>query len=336
TGAVRHMFSHHVLKPERVPLEANLWGTPKSSGSFSTLFDRRILRAIEYCDDPFEIRVERRGKGLVSSKVFGLSERLSLAAIDGGLECSNKKRLALSLGDSSCIDLPDESVDAVITDPPFFDHVHYSELADFFFVWQRHILRSATAFSGDTTRSDSEVQNTDPAAFEERLCAVWKECHRVLKPTGLLVFTYHHSRSEGWRCLLHSLTAADLVVVAAHPIKAEMSVAQPKHQAINPVDLDVILVCRKRRTWTTPLRCERPNDAAREWARDQIARFVDVGRPVGKNDIRVILMAQLLCALSQCGAEVNPVEAFDRTINEVERSLERLVAEFASGPSRCT
>src|SRR5262249_27901195 len=28
TGAVRHMFYHHILKPERVPLEANVWGTP--------------------------------------------------------------------------------------------------------------------------------------------------------------------------------------------------------------------------------------------------------------------------------------------------------------------
>ena len=44
TGAVRHMFSHHILKPERTPLEANLWGTPKSSGAFSTLFQSRILR----------------------------------------------------------------------------------------------------------------------------------------------------------------------------------------------------------------------------------------------------------------------------------------------------
>ena len=32
TGAVRHMFSHHILKPERTPIEANPWGTPKSSG----------------------------------------------------------------------------------------------------------------------------------------------------------------------------------------------------------------------------------------------------------------------------------------------------------------
>src|ERR1035438_10415244 len=55
TGAVRHMFTHHILKPERTPIEANLWGTPKSSGAFSTLFRSRLLRAVEYRDAPFEI-----------------------------------------------------------------------------------------------------------------------------------------------------------------------------------------------------------------------------------------------------------------------------------------
>ena len=48
TGAVRHMFSHYVLKPERTPLEAHPWGTPASSGSFSTLFQSRLLRAQVY------------------------------------------------------------------------------------------------------------------------------------------------------------------------------------------------------------------------------------------------------------------------------------------------
>ena len=38
-----HMFSHHILKPERTPLENSVWGTPKSSGTFSTLFESRLL-----------------------------------------------------------------------------------------------------------------------------------------------------------------------------------------------------------------------------------------------------------------------------------------------------
>jgi len=57
TGAVRHLFSHHILKPERTPIEANVWGTPKSSGSFLTLFKTRILRAIDYRQSPVEIRL---------------------------------------------------------------------------------------------------------------------------------------------------------------------------------------------------------------------------------------------------------------------------------------
>ena len=59
TGAIRHMFAHHILKPERVPIEGNVWGTSKSSGSFSTLFKSRLLRAIEYHSAPFELEIER-------------------------------------------------------------------------------------------------------------------------------------------------------------------------------------------------------------------------------------------------------------------------------------
>jgi putative DNA methylase len=57
TGAVRHLFSHHILKPERMPIEANVWGTQKSSGSFSNLFKSRLLRAVDYRDAPFEIEL---------------------------------------------------------------------------------------------------------------------------------------------------------------------------------------------------------------------------------------------------------------------------------------
>ena len=42
------------------------------------------------------------------------------------------RALYLSCGDSSSTGLATGSVDLVLTDPPFFDNVHYSELADFF------------------------------------------------------------------------------------------------------------------------------------------------------------------------------------------------------------
>lgn len=72
TGAVRHMFAHHILKPERTPIEANVWGTPKSSGSFSTLFKTRLLRAVAYRTTPTEVQADSDG-GKISSPPFSLA-----------------------------------------------------------------------------------------------------------------------------------------------------------------------------------------------------------------------------------------------------------------------
>src|SRR5205807_1416996 len=73
TGAIRHMFAHHILKPERVPIEGNVWGTSKSSGSFSTLFRSRLLRAIEYRTAPFEVEVQPRNGRNSGRRVYGAS-----------------------------------------------------------------------------------------------------------------------------------------------------------------------------------------------------------------------------------------------------------------------
>src|SRR5208283_2204464 len=73
TGAIRHMFAHHILKPERVPIEGNVWGTSKSSGSFSTLFRSRLLRAIEYHASPFEVAIERVNGHSEGRRIHGAS-----------------------------------------------------------------------------------------------------------------------------------------------------------------------------------------------------------------------------------------------------------------------
>lgn len=299
TGAVRHMFAHHILKPERVPLEANVWGTPRSSGSFSTMFEGRIRRALEYADEPFELRVFPGKSGKRTEKIYGLSEKIGTPVAENYAAFARGQRVYLSCGDSGATDLPDRSVDAVLTDPPFFDNVHYSQLADFFHVWQRHILGADGCREPETTRSDREVQNADESGFTDRLAAVWREAHRVLKDDGLLAFTYHHSRPEGWRCVLHALMDAGFGISAVHPIKAEMSVAMPKHQAKEPIDLDIILVCRKRsrlkpHSWNGDL-WETVSPPARAHAE----RLRKAGRKLSRNDVRIIVMAHLLWQVSR-------------------------------------
>jgi hypothetical protein len=326
TGAVRHMFAHHILKPERVPLEANLWGTPKSSGSFSTMFEGRIRRALDYADDPFEISLADRNGKKASNKIFGLSEKIGFRIADSFPAFADGKRVYLSCGDSSATDLPDASVDAIITDPPFFDNVHYSQLADFFHVWQRHVLGSNGHWEACTTRSDDEVQNADVDAFTSRLGAVWAETHRVLKEDGLLIFTYHHSRPEGWRSVLEALMAAGFGITAAHPIKSEMSVAMPKHQASEPIDLDIIVVCRKR----SQLQPHKWNGdlwgTVKPIATEQVRRLCDSGRRLSRNDVRVIIMAQLLRQLSVSHTMDAALQLLDATNGETEVLIEELHA----------
>jgi putative DNA methylase len=332
TGAVRHMFYHHILKPERVPLEANLWGTPRSSGSFSTLFESRILRALDYADDPFEIQlIDKKGKKS-SEKVYGLASALGYSIATDATEFEGGEKVYLSCGDSSTTDIPPGSVDAVISDPPFFDNVHYSQLADFFHVWQRHFLRANDPSRGSTTRSEDEVQNGDAATFTNRLGAVWTECRRVLKDDGLLVFTYHHSRPEGWSSVLQAIMDAGFMVVAAHPIKAEMSVATPKHQAKDPIDLDIVLVCRKRASVPQRSHAKLRWENVLELAENQIARLRAADRWLSRNDIRIIVMAQLMRALSQSGNTKSGLAELEACAASVETAIARLAVWEAGKP----
>ena len=298
TGAVRHMFSHHILKPERQPLEANVWGTPYSSGSFSTLFKSRLLRALEYKQRPFEVKPKIGQVKITGSKYYGCNDPISSKLhIAKSAKEMKTKSIYLSCGDSSHTDLEDKSVDMVITDPPFFDNVHYSELADFFYAWQLPLLgntRSKTV----TTRNEKEVQDADADNFADKLASVLMECHRVLKDDGILAFSYHHSREEGWSSLAHAVKSAGFSFIFAHPVKAEMSVSSPKQQAKEPIDIDIILVCRKTAKVARGYKSiEHAYQSAKEVSISQIEKFWKVKRKLSRNDLKIVILSHLLVNL---------------------------------------
>jgi len=250
TGAVRPLFSHHILKPERSVLENNVWGTEKSSGAFSTLLRSRLLKAKQYLDAPFEVGsspslfgdTKDSGNGKVIS-----SSPLNLTVTSEWDEFAFKPKTALVLnGDGAELPIPDKSVDAIITDPPYFDFIHYSELSDFFYAWLAPVLRQDYRyFEAPDSSHDHEVQGRNPERFAEKLARVFRECHRVLKDEGVLSFSFHHSRTEGWLSIYEAITIAGFQIVAAHPIYGEMKGANPKSSTKEPITLDAILVCKK-------------------------------------------------------------------------------------------
>ena len=300
TGAVRHMFSHHILKPERTPIEANVWGTPRSSGGFSNLLRSRLLRAIDYREAPTELNGSSLSPKVCSQPFRGCVEPYWPTETPFA-----PRGVYLSAGDSAHTGLPDKSVDIVATDPPFFDNVHYSELADFFHAWQQ-IEEGETNQLHSSTRQAGEVQDTDADRFAAKLRAVFTECNRVLRDQGLLVFTYHHSRPEGWKSLADAIWGAGFRVVNSHPVKAEMSVATPKFQAKEPIQLDIILVCRKRADDTYPVGSEPAESLER--ARLKLRRLADAGFRLSRNDRRITLIGQLL-ASAELGESLDGINA---------------------------
>jgi putative DNA methylase len=43
-------------------------------------------------------------------------------------------------GSATANPLPDSSVDAVISDPPYYDNIPYADVSDFFYVWLRRSI----------------------------------------------------------------------------------------------------------------------------------------------------------------------------------------------------
>lgn len=319
TGAVRHMFSNHILKPERAPLENSVWGTGKSSGTFSTLFESRLLPAKRYLDAPFEVALafDKDGKQNGSRKVLS-SEPIRAGRVNTWAElAASKDGLLILNGDSARLPIPDGTVDAVVTDPPYFDFVHYSELSDFFFAWLSPVLRDRYPWMAKGNSSDpGEVQHKDPDVFSHQLARVFRESSRVLKDDGVLAFSFHHSRAEGWAAIYGALLAANFQVVASHIVHAELRGASPKNAAKDPISVDAILVCRKKKPAQVPdQRCL----DLQEYVARTSNRLEGAGIRLSKADYFVIGSANLMI---QCSIDGLSIDETQKRIDEYKMLLQ--------------
>lgn len=150
--------------------------------------------------------------------------------------------------------LKSESLDLIITDPPFGGLLHYSELSDFFYAWLRLVLRreQSDAFVAEGTPKALEAvankarQPDAPDAFYQQvLTQCWKESFRLLKPAGLLAFTFHHSADEPWVAVLESLFSAGFYLEATFPIRSDESKGKGEFGS-QQIEFDIVHVCRKR------------------------------------------------------------------------------------------
>ncbi|EMA08722.1 Adenine-specific DNA methylase, contains a Zn-ribbon domain [Haloarcula vallismortis] len=213
--------------PQNDMIEGNLWGTEFGRGTFRNIWDM-VIRGVEYANAPTERYVED-----------GETKETPEFAqpIGNGSEVYQ--------GDMRLIDATDE-YDAVITDPPYYDNIIYSEVADYFYVWQKILLEDKyPGFDQEKTpRADSIVTNPylgkTAEDFEHEMGEALAVINEALKSDGMLAFTYHHSDEESWGELLESLCENDFEVTATYPINSDLT----KFIGGEAVAFDIVIVAR--------------------------------------------------------------------------------------------
>ncbi len=199
------LFSVRAFRHIQRPVELNPWMERTGRGTFPNTV-RKLGQAAAYARSP----KEPGGKG-------------EFVTVD---TVATRKTGSIHLGSARTLTfLEKASIDVVMTDPPYFDNIAYSELAQFFAPW----LKSLGIIEG---RARSEVTSESLVACKHQTDSVrryttglgeaFKEMARVLRPKGIVAFSYRHTDAPAWHALAEAIATTDLHVTRVLPMPGEV------------------------------------------------------------------------------------------------------------------
>jgi len=148
-----------------------------------------------------------------------------------------------------------ETVDAIITDPPYYDNICYADLSDFFYVWLRrcigelyreHFATELSPKKEEAISSPYRFKNKQTARdfYENQMGEAFAEAYRLLKPVGSLVCVYAHKTTVGWATIVEALRRTGFIVTEAWPLDTERDAGFRIDKAM--LSSSIFLVARKR------------------------------------------------------------------------------------------
>jgi putative DNA methylase len=203
--------------------------------------------------------------------VWDFAEANPLAGSSGSPESSLKRTLEvlplLSIlpkgvgivqeGSATAIPLPDDSAQALVTDPPYYDAVPYAFLSDFFYVWLRRTIGDIhpRLFAADAVPKDQEIvvdrphelsnSTHDIEFYERELSKAFREGRRVVRPDGIGVIVFASKTTASWEAILKAVVDAGWIITGSWPIDTEME-TRVSAQGQARLASSVHLVCRPR------------------------------------------------------------------------------------------
>ena len=326
--ATKH-FANNNFHPRSTILETPVFA-PIGDGRWNSAGDAIIDSAL-WAKSPWEL-VSADQLDPMGIEITGKSEKIHTGDIvtKADIFCGSSTELA---------QLHDSSFDLVITDPPFGGLIHYSELSDFFYVWLRLVLKDKHPdyFSAEYTPKSLEAvanrarEPEDPDGFYQRLLTeCWREARRILKPGGLLAFTFHHSEDEPWVAVLESLFDAGFYLEATYPIRSDSSMDTGQFGS-KKVEYDIIHVCRKRTEEPKPVswgRMRREVLADVRQLQEMLENHAKEGLPAA--DLQVIRRGKALEYFSRHYGKVYVDEGRAITVKDALVGINQLIDEDAN------
>jgi putative DNA methylase len=154
--------------------------------------------------------------------------------------------------------LPDDAAQALVTDPPYYGSILYSDLADYFYVWLKQTVGSlhTDLFRTELIEKVEEAVATptspgpsgiikDAAFFESAMSVSFADARRVVAAGGIGTVVFAHKSTSGWEAILAALVQAGWVVTGSWPLDTERQ-GRTNAQGTAALASSVHLVCRPR------------------------------------------------------------------------------------------
>lgn len=201
--------------------------------------------------------------------------------------------IKVNKGDAVDLPVQDDSIHAVVMDPPYYDNVQYAELSDFFYVWLKRTAGHLypELFESELTDKASEAvknksrfvefdkKNAEQLArqdYEAKMTNIFTEAHRVLRHDGVLTVMFNHKKVEAWDALGRSLIEGGFEILTSWPVhtESEHSLHQAKKAAAAST---ILLTCRKRSSGSDPVWWDDLKRKVRQVARDKAEEYTAAG-----------------------------------------------------------
>jgi len=291
------IFSIHGFPVGLIQCESNFLGISNGSqkisigsGGWSNIIDK-FIKAKSYCNSPFEISHLNGQKKTIYTEGEWIGE--FNANYPG-----EKRVIELYCRNAIESHLPPSSLDAVLTDPPYYGNVQYAELMDFCYVWLRRLVNNLNNdFTGHTTRNIYELtKNTNMCRgieqFAQGLSDVFQQMAKALKPGSPLIFTYHHNKIDAYLPIAVAILDSGLICTASIPCPAEMG-ASIHIKGTKSSVIDSIFVCRSNDVLASKGIAISPEDLS-SLVEEDIAKLKRGKIKLTKGDIRCILYGHLI------------------------------------------